>query len=51
MGPEMEALPTSDAAFREWLDEGVAHGRMTPAQRDDLLEQKMHFDSNRGAWK
>jgi hypothetical protein len=37
----------SDADFRRWLSDEVAHGRMTPAQRDDLLEQKGHFDAGR----
>ncbi len=37
----------SDADFREWLNDEVAHERMTTTQRDDLLEQKKHFDANR----
>jgi hypothetical protein len=40
-------LAMSDADFRHWLSDEVAHGRMTPAQRDDLLEQKNYFDANR----
>lgn len=33
--------------FRDWLQAEVLSGRMTLQQRDDLLEQKRHFDSNR----
>ncbi len=33
--------------FRDWLQEEVRSGRMTVQQRDDLLEQKQHFDANR----
>ncbi len=37
----------TDTEFRDWLQEEVRSGRMTVQQRDDLLEQKQHFDSNR----
>ncbi len=38
-----------------WINDEVAHNRMTPAQRDDLFEQKALFDaefqSNLAKWK
>jgi hypothetical protein len=34
----------TDVEFRDWLQAEVLAGRMTPRQRDDLLEQKEHFD-------
>jgi hypothetical protein len=37
----------TDAEFRCWLEAEVRGGRMTPQQRDDLLEQKGHFDRHR----
>lgn len=37
----------TDLEFREWLQAEVQSGRMTLQQRDDLLEQKQHFDMNR----
>ncbi len=37
----------TDVEFRDWLEREVLGGRMTPRQRDDLLEQKMHFESDR----
>jgi hypothetical protein len=38
----------TDAEFRDWLEAEVAGGRMTRGQRDDLLDQKRHFDMHRG---
>lgn len=37
----------TDREFRDWLDDEVAHGRMTPVQRKDLLDQKTNFDHDR----
>ena len=37
----------TDLEFRDWLEGDVLSGRMTPQQRDDLLEQKRHFDADR----
>jgi hypothetical protein len=37
----------TDAEFRDWLQEEVRDGHMTPQQRDDLLEQKGYFDQHR----
>ena len=37
----------TDADLRGWLSDEFAHWRMTPAQRDDLLEQMQLFDANR----
>jgi hypothetical protein len=37
----------TDTEFRAWLEAEVQGGRMTPAQRTDLLDQKDHFDRNR----
>jgi len=33
--------------FVSWLDSEVSGNRMTPAQNDDLLEQKSYFDGKR----
>lgn len=33
--------------FVSWLDSEVSGGRMTPAQRKDMLEQKATFDGKR----
>ena len=33
--------------FRDWLEAEVLGGHMTVEQRDDLLEQKRHFDLQR----
>jgi hypothetical protein len=37
----------TDSEFQTWLDDEVRHGRMTHAQRDDLLDQKRLFDAHR----
>lgn len=37
----------TDSEFRDWLQAEVRSGRMTLPQRDDLLEQKRHFDADR----
>jgi hypothetical protein len=37
----------TDAEFRAWLQAEVLGGRMTPQQRDDLLQQKQSFDQDR----
>jgi hypothetical protein len=37
----------TDTEFRDWLEAEVLAGRMTQAQRDDLLEQKQYFERNR----
>jgi hypothetical protein len=37
----------TDVEFRDWLQAEVLAGRMTPRQRDDLLEQKDLFDQAR----
>jgi hypothetical protein len=37
----------ADAEFRDMLEQDVREGRMTPQQRDDLLEQKSYFDQHR----
>lgn len=37
----------TDAEFQNWLQAEVQGGRMTQQQRDDLLEQKRHFDRHR----
>ena len=36
----------TDAEFRSWLATEVAAGRMSSAQRDDLLKQKELFDGD-----
>jgi hypothetical protein len=38
----------TDSEFRDWLQAEVQGGRMTAEQRDDLLQQKQHFDAARG---
>jgi hypothetical protein len=37
----------TNAEFQSWLETEVLDCRMTPQQRDDLLEQKKCFDRNR----
>src|SRR5437879_3156133 len=40
-------IAMSDAEFRAWLQQEVGDGRMTVYQKDDLLNQKQHFDADR----
>jgi hypothetical protein len=37
----------TDTEFSQWLDDEVAGNRMTPSQRQDLLNQKSFFDRQR----
>lgn len=36
----------TDIEFTDWLNDEVAEARMTPFQRNDLLQQKALFDAN-----
>jgi hypothetical protein len=37
----------TDLEFQDWLEAEVRNGHMTIEQRNDLLEQKRHFDASR----
>jgi peptide subunit release factor RF-3 len=39
----------TDEEFQRWLEDEVAHDRMSKAQMEDLLQQKKLFDADRKA--